>query len=145
MTSTNMVSECSRYPCASTDSQNCHVWEAILWPAKHNQACWKRSSLEFSYLFCCERTRSHHSWALTLEVLVSLEAIRKICRKHLEEKMEYEGTRKPNEKFLLLAAKSGHTFIVSAFLGRADVDINVKTGMVRLHFVLLRKMVTKRW
>ena len=36
--------------------------------------------------------------------------------------------RRPNEKFVLLAAKSGHAFIISAFLRRPDVDLNLTTG-----------------
>ena len=35
--------------------------------------------------------------------------------------------KKPNEKFLLLAAKSGHAFIVSAFLAREDVAFDLTT------------------
>jgi len=42
--------------------------------------------------------------------------------------MADKGTKKPDERLLLLAARLGHEFIVSAFLGRADVDLNLTTG-----------------
>ena len=37
-------------------------------------------------------------------------------------------SKKPNEKFFLLAAKMGHKFVVEAFLNRPDIDFNMKTS-----------------